>query len=183
MEWVAAVLLISLALGAAAAGAPRVDGRSFGGFLAHRFVCAAMGGCRDGDAALASAYGPRDAALVRAHAPNIVYEPGERQLPIDYRRCRSRHCADAALDRDADLHRTEAGGRATLFTRLVRRGGRFYLQYWLYYPDSNTTWMGADRAWERSVLACASTVSTSAFWRSIERTRAMSAACSNGFVR
>jgi hypothetical protein len=165
VEWVASVLLVSLALGAAAAASPRVDGRSFGGFLAHRFVCAVMSGCRDGEAALASAYGPRDAALVRAHAPNIVYEPGERQLPIDYRRCRSRRCADAALDRDADVHRTEAGERATLFTRVLRRGGRFYLQYWLYYPDSNSTWMGADRAWERSVLLPAARQLFAGDWR------------------
>ena len=39
-----------------------------------------------------------------------------------------------------------------MFTRLLRRGGRAYIQYWLYFPDSNTTFAGADRAWEASWL-------------------------------
>ena len=39
-----------------------------------------------------------------------------------------------------------------MFTRLLRRGGRTYIQYWLYFPDSNTTIAGADRAWEASWL-------------------------------
>jgi hypothetical protein len=151
-EWVALVGLVALALGGAVALAPQVDGRSFGGFLAHQVVCAAKGGCDDGDAQLAAAYGARDAALVREHAPNLVYEPGERQLPVDYRRCRSRACADGPDDRDADVHRTDAGRRATVFTRVIRRGRRLYIQYWLYYPDSNTAWAGSDRVWERSAL-------------------------------
>jgi hypothetical protein len=149
VEWIGAVLLVSLALGGGAVGlGSEVDGRSFGGFLAHRIVCAARGGCEDGDRALARAYGRRDAELVRRHAPNLVYEPGERQLPVDYRRCRSRRCADAPDDRDADVHRTEAGERATAFAHVIRRGGRTYLQYWLYYPDSNSAWAGSDRLWE-----------------------------------
>ena len=37
--------------------------------------------------------------------------------------------------RGLDVHRSEAGERATVFTRVVRRGGRTYLQYWLYYPN------------------------------------------------
>jgi hypothetical protein len=153
VEWIGVVLLVSLALGGGAAAlGPGVDGRSFGGFLAHRMACAARGGCADGDAGLARAYGRRDAELVRRHAPNLAYEPGERQLPVDYWRCRARRCADAPDDRDADVHRTEAGERATVFARVLRRGGRTYLQYWLYYPDSNSAWAGSDRLWERSFL-------------------------------
>ena len=148
VEWVCLLLVAALALGALAAVAPRADGRAFGGFLAHRIVCAVRGGCDDGDAGLRTAYGARDAELVRRHAPNLVYERGERQLPVDWRRCRRRACADAPDDRDADVHRTDAGERATVFTHVVRRGGRVYLQYWLYYPDSNTAWAGSDRAWE-----------------------------------
>jgi hypothetical protein len=109
---------------------PRVDGRSFGGFLAHRVVCSVKGVCRDGDAALARAYGMHDAELVRAHAPNLVYEPGERQPPVEYRRCRRAECADAADDRDLDAHRTQAGERATVLTRVIRRHGRVYIHYW-----------------------------------------------------
>jgi hypothetical protein len=43
-------------------------------------------------------------------------------------------------------------GRATAFTHLIRSGRRLYVQYWLYYPDSNTTLAGSDRLWERSWL-------------------------------
>jgi hypothetical protein len=152
VEWTGLVLLASLALGALARFGPSVDGRSFGGFLAHRIVCAVRGGCDDGDAALARVYGPRRAALLREHAPGVVYEPGERQLPVDWRRCRVVECAEAPDDRDLDAHRTEDGERATVFTRVVRRQGRLYLQYWFFYPDSNTTWAGSDRLWNASPL-------------------------------
>ena len=152
VEWVALALLVCLAAGAALVVVPAVDGRGFGGALAHRIVCAARGGCQDGDAALARAYGPRDAALVRDHAPGLVYEPGERQLPVDYARCRAPACASAPDDRDLDAHRSDAGERATVFTRVVRRGGSTYLQYWLYYPDSNTAWAGSDAIWRRNPL-------------------------------
>ena len=152
VEWTSLVLLVALVLGALPAAGPEVDGRSFGGFLAHRLVCAVRGGCDDGDRALARAYGARDAALVRGHAPNVVYERGERSLPVDYRRCRSRSCSDAPDDRDLDSHRSDSGQRATVFARLIRRGGRTYVQYWLYYPDSNTSWAGSDKLWERSRL-------------------------------
>ena len=148
IESVALALLVALALAAAlAAAAPHVDGRAFGGLLAHRLVCAVRGGCDDGDAELARAYGERDARLVRAFAPGLVYEPGERQLPVDWRRCRAVRCASAPDDRELDAHRSETGASATAFTRVVRRHGRLYLQYWLYYPDSNTTFASSDRLW------------------------------------
>ena len=92
---------------------------------------------------------------MREHAPGLVYEPGERQLPVDYRRCRDPACADAPDDRDLDAHRSDAGERATVFTRVLRRGGRTYIQYWLYYPDSNTAWAGSDEIWEQQLPAAA----------------------------
>lgn len=152
IEWTGLVLLVAVALGAVPLLALHVDGRSFGGFLAHRIVCAVRGGCQDGDAALARAYGRGDAELVRRNAPNLVYERGERSLPVDYRRCRARACADAPDDRQLDAHRSERGERATVFVRLQRRGRRRYLQYWFYYPDSNTSWAGSDRLWRSSPL-------------------------------
>jgi hypothetical protein len=152
VEWLAVVLLCSLSLGALATFGPSIDGRSFGGFLAHRIACAAAAGCNDGDRALAGAYGRSGAALVRAHAPNLVYERGEPQLPVDWRRCRLPECASAPDDPDLDAHRGRSGARATVFTRLLRRRGRTFLQYWLYYPDSNTSFAGADKAWEASWL-------------------------------
>jgi hypothetical protein len=149
IEWVCMVLLASLALGSLAAAVPLVDGRSFGGFLSHRLVCAIAGGarCDDGETVLARAHGAADAELLRRFAPGLVYEPGERQLPVDYRHCRHAACAGAPDDPDLDAHRTDAGLPATAFTHVVRRGGRTYLQYWLYYPDSNSRFAGSDRAW------------------------------------
>jgi hypothetical protein len=152
LEFAMLVLCAALALGALATFGPRVDGRSLGGFLAFRMVCAVERDCHRDDRALAGAYGERDAALVRDHAPNLVYEPGERQLPVDWRRCRRPQCAEAPDERGLDAHHTLAGERATVFTHVLRRGGRTYLQYWLYYPDSNTTWAGSDRAWEAAWL-------------------------------
>jgi hypothetical protein len=152
VEWVGLVLVCVLALGAFAAFVPSMDGRSFGGFLAHRIVCAVRGGCDDGGRALVDAYGGPGAALVRSQAPSLVYERGERQLPVDWRRCRRPECAQAPDEAGLDVHRSDAGERATVFTRLRRVGGRTYIQYWLYYPDSNTTLAGADRAWEASLL-------------------------------
>jgi len=148
IDWTATVLVVALALGALLAVGPRVDGRSFGAFLAHEIACAIRGGCDDGDSALARAYGERDAALVRAHAPGIVYEPGTFTLPIDWRSCRSHRCSDAPDDRDLDAHyATRSGLQATAFTRVVRRGGETFIQYWLYYPDSTTTAGNAAGAW------------------------------------
>jgi hypothetical protein len=158
IEWTGLVLLVAGVLGALLALGLHVDGRSFGGFLAHRFVCAVHGGCHDGDVALARAYGKTDAELVRRYAPNLVYEHGEPSLPVDYRRCRSRRCSDAPDDHELDAHRTIAGQRATVFVRLARRGGRRYIQYWFYYPDSNSTWAGSDKLWHWSVAPLVSKI-------------------------
>jgi hypothetical protein len=81
-----------------------------------------------------------------------VYEPGERELPVDWRECRRVSCSvapdDPALDAHvAAGHGRRTGSRATAFTHVIRRGGRLYIQYWLYYPDSNTTLAGSDRIW------------------------------------
>src|SRR3954469_20383902 len=152
IEWIGLVLLVALALGALPLALVDVDGRSLGGLLVHRMVCAAKGGCHDGDGALALAYGRRDAELVRRNAPNIAYEHGEPSLPVDYRRCRSRRCSDAPDDHELDTHRALAGQRASVFVRLARRGGRRYVQYWFYYPDSNTTWAGSDTLWKLTPL-------------------------------
>jgi hypothetical protein len=150
VELTALVLLVASALGALVAAAPRFDGRSFGGFLTFRIVCTIERDCHDGDRALAQAYGARDAALVRELAPNLVYEGGERQLPVDWRDCRRPACADAPDEADLDVHRSNEGERGTAFTRLLRRGRRTYLQYWLYYPDSKSVWAGSDVLWERA---------------------------------
>ena len=150
VEFVSLVLLAALVVGALVAVSPRFDGRSFGGFLAFRIVCTVERDCHDGVGSLTRAYGPGDAALVRELAPNLVYEPGERQLPVDWRDCRRAACAEAQDEPDLDVHRTHAGERATAFTRVIRRGRTTYLQYWFYYPDSRSTWSGSDELWDRA---------------------------------
>lgn len=142
IEWTGLVLLVSLAFTAVLAFGPRVDGRSFGGWLTHEIVCAVKGGCGPGDDELVAAYGAEDAELVRRYAPNIAYEPGTLAVPVDWRECREHRCADASPERGVDVARSHRGAPATAFTHLVRRDGRTYLQYWLYYPDSSTLHAG-----------------------------------------
>jgi hypothetical protein len=141
VEFVALLLLCCVAFGALFAAAGGFDGRSFGGFLARHVVCAAGGRCDRDEGKLVEAYGTRDAATVRALAPSLVYESGERQLPVDWRECRRVECATAPDDPDLDAHLATAPSRATAFTHVIRRGGRLYIQYWLYYPDSPSTFM------------------------------------------
>ena len=147
------VLLVCLACaaGLAAARATAFDGRPFGAELARAFVCAVRGGCDAGDDALREAYGEDDAALVRAYAPNMVYEPRTRTLPVDFRTCRSHRCSDARDEQGLDVHRSSRGRRATVFTRLIRDEGETFIQYWLFYPDSTSTWMGSAGIWNRVV--------------------------------
>jgi hypothetical protein len=159
-EFVALLLLCCLSFVALFALRGGFDGRDLGGFLARHFVCAVSGRCDRDELRLVSAYGERDAATVRALAPNLVYERGERELPVDWRRCRRVSCASAPDDPELDAHLGDARGRAdgesraraTAFTHVIRRHGRLYIQYWLYYPDSNTALAGSDRLWERSLV-------------------------------
>jgi hypothetical protein len=157
LEWVGMVLLVCVACGAAiAAGAGAIDGRPLGAELARALVCAVRGGCDDGDDALRDAYGERDAALVREYLPNLVYERRTRTLPVDFRDCRSHRCSDAPDEEGLDVHRTRRTD-ATVFTHLLRDtrsgagGGETFIQYWLYYPDSTSTWMGSAGLWNQVV--------------------------------
>jgi hypothetical protein len=152
VEFVTLLFVCGLSFSALFALSQRFDGRSLGGFLAQHVACAVSGRCDREERRLVAAYGERDAATVRALAPNLVFERGERQLPVDWRSCRRPPCAEAPDDPALDAHLSGARNRATAFTRLIRIRGRLYLQYWLYYPDSNTTLAGADTLWERSWL-------------------------------
>src|SRR3954465_13486236 len=144
LEWTGVVCLVAPVLGGAVAFVPAVDGRSFGSVIAHSIVCAVKGGCDSGDDALRAAYGAADAELARRFAPNIVYEPGTHTLPIDFRRCRSHRCSDAPDDQSLEVSRSTRGGTpAAAFTHAVRRGGETFLQYWFYYPDSPSTFLGS----------------------------------------
>jgi hypothetical protein len=154
LEWVGLVLLVCLACGAAiAAGAGAIDGRPLGAELARALVCAVRGDCDQEVDALRDAYGEHDAALVREFLPNLVYEPRTRTLPVDFRDCRSHDCSDAPDEERLDAHRGSGrrGAEATVFTHVVRDGGETFLQYWLYYPDSTSTWMGSAGLWNKVV--------------------------------
>ena len=148
VEWIGLVLLVALGLGALLTFGPRVDGRSYGGFLARAIVCAVRGGCDDGRGALAAAYGERDAELVRRFAPNLVYEPGEKEIPTDFRHCRTTRCGNAPTDRSLDVSRTDAGVPATVFTHVIHAGSSTFIQYWFYYPDSDSYFPGSHVGWK-----------------------------------
>jgi hypothetical protein len=156
VEWTAMVLLVALVLGAAVAVMPVIDGRSFGSYVAHAILCSARGDCDQGGDALRDAYGADDAALLRRFAPNIVYEPGTHTLPVDFRVCRSHHCSDAPDDQGLEVTRSTRGRvPAAAFTHVVHRDGETFLQYWFYYPDSNTVLGPSSAIWNNSPLALA----------------------------
>ena len=153
IEWSGLVLLVALALSALVAVVPAIDGRSFGGALAHAIVCAVRGDCDRGKDVLLGAYPRGDVALLRRFAPNIVYEPGTHTLPVDFRRCRSHRCSDAPDDRSLEVTRSTHGGvPAATFTHVVHDGAETFLQYWFYYPDSNTVLGPSSAIWNNSPL-------------------------------
>jgi len=147
VEFVALLLLCCLAFGALLVLRGDFDGRDAAGFLARHLVCAVTGRCDRDEERLVAAYGHREATAVRALAPNLVYEPGERELPVDWRECRRVSCSVTPDDPGLDAHVAVGRGRsrATAFTHVIRRERRLYIQYWLYYPDSNTTLAGSDK--------------------------------------
>jgi hypothetical protein len=135
IEWSALVLLVALVPAGLGWVVSRAEARGLGETILHAIVCAAGDGCAD---SLEDAYGGELAAVVRRHAPNIVYERGTAQLPVDFRRCREVGCSDGSKS-TVEIGESSAGLPVTAFTRVVdrrSRGGRLYLQYWFYFPDS-----------------------------------------------
>ncbi|HSD24126.1 MAG TPA: hypothetical protein VLB79_07345 [Solirubrobacterales bacterium] len=124
--------------------------------VAERIVCAVRltEDCRN-EPLLRAANGNEVAALLRDHAPALLYEDGMTALPVDFRDCRSDSCAEGA--RSGVVGRTSGGLRVVAFTHVIDcragrraatearggncsgpRAGNLYLQYWLYYPGSAT---------------------------------------------
>ena len=159
IEWIGLVLVVSLvAVTLAGLGAP-LPGLSLASELAKRLVCVAgleLGTCLEAEPALVAAYGPQLASRVRAHAPRIEYEQGMRALPVDFRRCREDPCSLGP--EGGPSSRSESGAPVTLFTHLVdcrkaargeadaagylcseERRGHVYIQFWAYYPGSQTS--------------------------------------------
>jgi hypothetical protein len=138
VEWSALLLVLAMLFAGLAYAVSRTEAWGWGEGVLHALVCSAGGGCDDGADALAQAYGPETAELVRRYTPNVVYERRSAELPIDFRRCRKLDCSNGPSDA-AQIDRSSAGLPVTAFTRVVDRrpaGGALYLQYWFYYPES-----------------------------------------------
>ncbi len=157
MEWIGLVLLVALLLaGIGWAAGLRPPGVALAESLATRLICAVRltEDCR-AEPKLAAAYGGEQAALLRAHAPAILYEDGMTAVPVDYRRCREDACAVGASG--GRVAASLAGSRIVAFTHAIdcreqarqrteaggadcsdERRGNLYLQYWFYYPGSAT---------------------------------------------
>ena len=126
----------------------------------NALVCAVDRGSCDGAAPPASAieatYRAEIAALLGDHAPDVFFERDDFvSLPVDFRRCRERGCADTI--RAGAISATQTGLRPVAFTHVVDcrdpapdpggpdctgGDGNLYLQYWLYYPESLTHGLG-----------------------------------------
>ena len=167
-EYAGVVLLVTAILGVLLTIAgPALPGGAVARAVASKLVCAVKrsGDCGEAATALAAqptplqrAYGADLAALLAEHAPTIAFESDDfASLPVDYRDCRERSCADSIFH--GSLQHTQTGLQPTVFTHVVdcsapaeaeRRGydcsgeraGSVYLQYFLYYPDSETHGLG-----------------------------------------
>lgn len=134
----------------------RPPGSGLARAVADALVCA-VGRCEGSAQSPAAAYPEEVAALLAEHAPSVFFEPDDFvSLPVDFRRCRSRACADTI---DAGrIEATQTGLRPVAFTHVVDcrdrararvagydcagARGSVYLQYWLYYPESLTHGLG-----------------------------------------
>jgi hypothetical protein len=161
VEWVGAVLLVAVLLLALALAGDRLPGGALARSVVGALLCAVDEQRCDRVAPPASAtealYGSEIAALLDRHAPDVFFEDGDFvSLPVDFRRCRERSCADTI--RAGAVHATQTGLPPVAFTHVVdcreptvarRRGydcsgaeGRLYLQFWTYYPESLTHGLG-----------------------------------------
>jgi hypothetical protein len=134
----------------------RPPGTALAHEIGERIVCAVRltEDCAN-EPRLRAANGDEAAALLRAHAPALLYEDGMTALPVDFRQCRSDACAEGPGS--GAVTRSREGLRTVAFTHVIDcrpghvasteawggvcagpRAGNLYLQYWLYYPGSAT---------------------------------------------
>ena len=161
VEYVGAVLLVvALLLALIALTGLRPPGLGLARTVINALVCAVDRGPCDGAAppawAIEATYGAEIAALLAHHAPDVFFERDDFvSLPVDFRRCRERSCADTISS--GAVHATQTGLRPVAFTHVVdcrdpgsspdatdcgSGEGNLYLQYWLYYPESLTHGLG-----------------------------------------
>jgi hypothetical protein len=157
VEWVGLLLLLSLSLAGLILAGFQVPGASLGQAIASRILCAASlaDSCDGDEPALIATYGTEVGKMVREHMPSLLFEQGSRAVPVDFRRCRSTACGDAA--EHGYIRRTRAGLPVSAFVHVVdcragaaevsdpagancsgARAGNLYIQYWTYYADSAT---------------------------------------------
>jgi hypothetical protein len=160
VEWIGLVLLVSmLVLAVGALAGSRLPGFALARTVADRLICAAgLGGESCGalpGSELAETYGPELAEIVRSSAPMIAYEEGMHAVPIDFRTCRRDPCSIGAGS--GEVLTTQAGEPASLFVHVIdcrsggapdsgsrgydcsgQRAGNLYLQFWAYYPGSQS---------------------------------------------
>jgi len=159
VEWVGLIVLVSLLVASfGALAAVGLPGAGLAQAIASKLVCAVRlsGDCPGDRSALELAYGAKLAEAVTFYAPDLLYESGMSELPVDYRECREDACS-IATDADGESSKTVDGLRAVAFTHVIdcssdgieaavaagancsgERAGKRYLQYWLYWPDSQT---------------------------------------------
>ena len=115
--------LLSIVLTMAGSALP---GGSLARALASKLVCAvgSAGACGEEAAALdpssptEAVYGSELAAMLDERAPEISFEPDDFvSLPVDYRECRNRSCADSI--RHGSLEHTQTGLEPTVFTHVI----------------------------------------------------------------
>ncbi len=156
VEWVGVLCVVGLLMAALVAAGVRVPGTALAQAVASRILCAAAlaDDCGD-EPALIAAYGSEVGGLVRRHMPSLLFESGSRAVPVDFRRCRSTACGDAA--EQGYIRRTNAGLPVSAFVHVVDcrsgavaqseaegvdcsgpRAGNLYIQYWTYYANSAT---------------------------------------------
>ncbi|MFL5901566.1 MAG: hypothetical protein ACJ75S_10270 [Solirubrobacterales bacterium] len=156
VEWVGVVCLVSLLLVGLLAAGVRVPGTALARAVASRILCAAAVADDCGDEpVLIAEYGTEVGGLVRRHMPSLLFERGSRAVPVDFRRCRSTACGDAA--EQGYVRRTDTGLPVSAFVHVVdcrpdavahteaegadcfgSRADNLYIQYWTYYADSAT---------------------------------------------
>lgn len=156
VEWVALLCLVSLLMAALLAAGGRIPSGAVAEAVASRILCAAALADHCGDEpTLIAAYGTEVGELVRRHMPSLLFERGSRAVPVDFRRCRSTACGDAA--EHGYVKRTDTGLPVAAFVHVVdcrldaakaaevegadcsgQRAGNLYIEYWTYYADSAT---------------------------------------------
>jgi hypothetical protein len=158
LEWIGLVLLVSLLLLAllTVAGS-RLPAGLLARALVDRILCtASLSDSCSTVPAIVSAYGPELAAAIEENAPDLIYEPGSEEIPVDFRSCKGpTGCGHGVAS--GPVTESSSGEPAAAFVHVVdcrqpalaeteRRGfdcsgeraGNLYLQYWLYYEDSAT---------------------------------------------